>query len=283
MTYDHATIEARSALLDAAEALDEHIGSMVLVGAQAIYLYTGDSDVPVATHTKDCDLGIILGQLRDRPLIEATLKAKGFQLTTARDGSTMQGRWLGRAGAIVDLLAPEGVQDHGDGRVPRGARIPPHANTAVRNVSGIEGIELDHREMTVVALDPADGRSARLKVAGPATLFVAKIHKICERLVDVEGGLRDRTADKDAHDLYRLLRSLPASETQEGLQVLLGGEATRKTAKWATNAAREFGTGADSAICETAGRYEELVGDPDLVAASMATLLREIIDPVPGS
>ena len=37
-------VRARAALLDVAEALDEQLDAVVLVGAQAVYLHTGDAD-----------------------------------------------------------------------------------------------------------------------------------------------------------------------------------------------------------------------------------------------
>jgi thiamine pyrophosphate-dependent acetolactate synthase large subunit-like protein len=52
---------ARSALLDALDALAEHRRAVVVIGAQAIYLHTGGAAVALAEATKDSDL---LDQLR---------------------------------------------------------------------------------------------------------------------------------------------------------------------------------------------------------------------------
>jgi len=41
---DPLYVRARAALLDAVEALGAHRDAIVLVGAQAIYLHTGDAD-----------------------------------------------------------------------------------------------------------------------------------------------------------------------------------------------------------------------------------------------
>lgn len=49
-------VRARSALIDAAEALAEHRDSLVLIGAQAVYLHTGSLDVALAEATKDSDV-----------------------------------------------------------------------------------------------------------------------------------------------------------------------------------------------------------------------------------
>jgi hypothetical protein len=51
-------VRARTALLDAAEALHAHRGAIVLVGAHAIYLRTGAADLAVAEYTTDADFTV---------------------------------------------------------------------------------------------------------------------------------------------------------------------------------------------------------------------------------
>ena len=46
-------VQARSALLDALEALAEHRDAVIVIGAQAIYLHTGNAQVALAEATKD--------------------------------------------------------------------------------------------------------------------------------------------------------------------------------------------------------------------------------------
>jgi hypothetical protein len=55
---DPLYVRARAALLDAVEALDAHRDALVLVGAQAIYLHTGDADLTVAEYTTDADFTV---------------------------------------------------------------------------------------------------------------------------------------------------------------------------------------------------------------------------------
>ena len=52
---DPLYVRARTALLDAADALTEQLDAVVLVGAQAIYLHTGDADFAAAEYTTDAD------------------------------------------------------------------------------------------------------------------------------------------------------------------------------------------------------------------------------------
>lgn len=68
MTYAQITIDARRALLDALVALRPHRDALVLVGAQAIYLYTGDADVEIATTTKDSDIAVVPARLGPDPI-----------------------------------------------------------------------------------------------------------------------------------------------------------------------------------------------------------------------
>jgi hypothetical protein len=49
---------ARTGLLDALEALESHIDALVIVGAQAIYLHTGTTEIALAEFTTDGDVAI---------------------------------------------------------------------------------------------------------------------------------------------------------------------------------------------------------------------------------
>ena len=187
-------IAARSALLDALEALAEHRDSLVLIGAQAVYLHTGDAAVALAEATKDSDLAIDPRSLDDIPLLEEAMTRAGF----TRDLLHPQpGSWLSPSGVPVDLMVPEALVQ-GSGR--RSARIPPHSRHATRRTPGLEAAVVDHGPMTITALDPTDRRTAKIAVAGPAALLTSKLHKLGERQGDP-----GRLVDKDAHDVYRLL------------------------------------------------------------------------------
>jgi len=56
-------VEARRVLLDALEALGMHRRSVVLIGAQAIYLRAGEGDLAVAPYTTDGDLVIVATEM----------------------------------------------------------------------------------------------------------------------------------------------------------------------------------------------------------------------------
>lgn len=63
-------VRARSALLDALEALAAQRDAVIVIGAQAIYLQTGSANVALAETTKDSDLALDPRRLSDDPLIE---------------------------------------------------------------------------------------------------------------------------------------------------------------------------------------------------------------------
>jgi ribosomal protein L11 len=204
---DPLYVEARRVLLDALTALTAQRAAVIVAGAQAVYLRTGDADIAVAPYTTDGDLALDPSQLSDDPTLESAMRAAGFDL------GVEPGIWLASASVNgeqfvipVDLIVPEGAAT-GGGR--RGARLGPHGNRAARRARGLEAALIDHDTMTVSALDPADTRSVEIEVAGPAALFVAKAHKLHDR---VASNRVDRLDDKDASDVVRLMQTASVVE-----------------------------------------------------------------------
>ena len=203
---DPEYVEARRVLLDALTALASHSAALVVAGAQAVYLRTGDSDIAVAPYTTDGDLAVDPASLAPDPAIEAAMRAAGFELSIKR-GHAEPGIWVtsavinGKQVLIpVDLIVPEGFAPPG-GR--RGARLGPHGNRAARRALGLEAALVDKSPITVSALNPADYRSVTVDVAGVAALMVAKAHKLHDRIVS---GRPDRQDDKDAADGFRMMQ-----------------------------------------------------------------------------
>jgi hypothetical protein len=254
---------ARSALLDALAALAPHRQAVVLVGAQAVYLQTGDAPVALAEATKDCDLVLDPRELNDDPLIEHTMTEAGFRRTAQPGG------WISPRGIPVDLMVPEALSGTGGNR---GARIPPHHKHSTRRTPGLEAAVVDNQPTKIAALDPRDHRTTTVAVAGPAALLVAKLYKLGER--QRQPG---RLLDKDAHDIYRLLVATDTATIGGRLIDLernaLAGPTTTAAIGWL----REL-FGHPVAIGSTmAGRAEELIGDPEMVAASVAALTGDVL------
>lgn len=87
--------------------------------------------------------------------------------------------------------------------------------------------------MTIVALEPEDGRTLSVNVAGPAALLAAKAHKIHDRL---QRGRPDRVLDKDAGDVLRLMHTT----TPAAVGATLAGLAAHPMAGTASAAALEY-------------------------------------------
>ena len=195
---DNIVVLARSVLLDALIALEAHRDSVVVIGAQAIYLHTGNAPVAVAETTKDSDLSIDVRTLGDHPLIEEAMRGAGFHNDAP---SGQPGSWLSPSGIPVDLMVPEAIA----GRGRRSVEAPPHNSRALRRAVGLEAAIVDNGMMTIRALTADDDRAVDARVAGPAALLVSKLHKLGER----QESAPTRLVDKDAYDVYRLLVTVP--------------------------------------------------------------------------
>jgi len=133
---DPLYILARTALLDALDALGDQREAIVLVGAQAIYLHTGRAGIPIAEYTTDADIALHPTLLADSPLLVDAMTSAGF-----KPHNDQIGRWVTTKPGkdkdievITDLLVPEALG--GGGR--RGARLGVHGKTAARKVKGLE-------------------------------------------------------------------------------------------------------------------------------------------------
>ena len=202
-------IEARKALLDALEAIGHHRESMILAGAQAIYLQTPNFDSPVEGATRDADLTIDKDLLKADPLLDVVLTNNGFKLVDP------PGRWETPDGIIVDLMVPAALVP----REGRSVEMNPHSKLTARRTKGIEGCLVDHTIMRINSLDSVDQRSFDIRVAKPSALLIAKLHKVNDRIND-----RNVSPNKDAHDIYRLLAATNEVVFRIGLQNLLNNE-----------------------------------------------------------
>jgi hypothetical protein len=207
---DPLYVEARRVLLDALTALAPHGVSVIVAGAQAIYLRTGDAEIAVAPYTTDGDLALDPTKLADSPTLEAAMLAARFQL------SPEPGIWLAPArvgdqdvSIPVDLIVPEGAAT-GAGR--RDARLPGQGKRVARRALGLEAALIDHTPIAIKALDHEDQRSITAEVAGPAALLIAKLHKLHER---VESNRPNRLDDKDAADVIRIMQTASPEKIAE--------------------------------------------------------------------
>lgn len=267
---DPIYVAARRILLDALAAIHDHLDAIVLVGAQAIYLHTGAADLAVAPYTTDGDLAIDPGRLRKEPLLERLMASADFHSSPSQVG-----RWLKRVtvedvprNVVVDLMVPDSLG--GGGR--RAARIPPHGKRVARKVLGLEGALVDQGIHTIGALDPDDVRTCEVTVAGPSALLVAKIFKIVDR-----EGEPDRQGDKDALDVFRLLRAIPTENLAHRFGLLREHRVSRAvTAAALEHLPRLFGS--PTALgCAMAARAAYPVEAEETITASAAALTQDLL------
>jgi len=252
--------KAREVLLDALEALGPQRPSLVLVGAQAIYLHTGEADLAVAPFTTDADVVLDPAELREQPHLGDALTASGF---VAGD---QPGQWL-KDDVRFDLMVPDAVA--GAGR--RGVRLGVHGKRAARRARGLEGALVDHQTREIASFHEG-GRHTEILVAGPAALLVSKLHKLSERVEE-----RDRLKDKDALDVLRLLRGVALGSLADGIRQLLARDVSRDVTDEAVDQLRELFGRAEGVGSGFAARAAEGLEPADTIRASCAALAQELL------
>jgi hypothetical protein len=255
-------------LLDVLEALKAHLDAIVLVGAQAIYQFTGDSDLPIAEFTTDADLSINPQLLASTPLLMQAMKDANF--TQVED----QLRWKSASGVFVDLMVPEALAEGTSRRSV--TNLAEHGPMSARRTRGLEASLEDRERKIIQALEVSDIRTFEIWVAGPAALLVAKVIKLTERF-DVNDP--DRIPQKDALDLFRLLQVIPTAELAQRLNRLLQSEVAAPTTTGAIQAlARDFAR-SDAKAPKLAAQASGLPSSQrGVLAESFALLVRDLLE-----
>ncbi len=249
---DPVVIVARLVLLDALEAIAGQRDAVILVGAQAVYMHTGRAALAVAEYTRDVDLAIDVERIASEPKLAEALAAAGFRKGD-QPGTWLTARRTSAEDPVpVDFLVAEAVAGR-PGR--RATTVPGQPENTARQVRGLEGALVDNDIGTIRALD-ADPRSFTIRVAGPAALIVAKVHKIAERVET------KRSRDKDALDVYRILRAVEPDDLGNRFSGLLASQvASEPTTAALTLFASLFGSsgaaGTDMVVRATSGLEPE--------------------------
>ena len=266
---DQRIVAAREGLLDAVEVLGSHGEAVILVGAQAIYVHTGEVDIGSAASpfTYDTDIAIDPALLGNDPTIIDAMSGAGFKLTN------QPGLYRRESGAQVDLLVPEAVG--GPGR--RGARLDVHGNRAAMKVHGLEGALVSHAPKGVRSLIPGSDRSCVMEVAGPAALLVAKVHKISER---VDNPFRRADIDKDAFDIYRVLIAVDTSELASEVRLLQVNSISKDVTAEALTKFRELFGDRSSPGTDLVVQHILGLENPEFIAASSEALSQDLLDAI---
>jgi len=133
---------------------------------------------------------------------------------------------------------------------------------------------VDKAKTTISALDPRDGRSFDVAVAGPAALLVAKLHKIGER---ISGREQRRVDDKDALDIWRLLQAIETSQLSTALLKLVDVDVARDVTREALVGLRTHFTDPRSAGPQMAARAVGALMSAEEVAETCATLAADLV------
>jgi hypothetical protein len=262
---------ARSTLLDALETLQEQRDAVILVGAQAIYIHTGDADIAVPAYTTDGDLLLEPARLKDEPKLAEAMERAQFR-RGSQPGSWLREREVDSVPTTipVDLLVPQALA----GGRRRGARLGPHGDRVGRQTRGMEAAVVDHIPHRMTSLSADDPRTFDIRLAGPAALLVAKLHKLGERS-------QERTAkrlkDKDALDVLRILRAVPSEVLKEVLSRLrhddFAGTVTLEALEYLrTLFGSRSGLGTQMAVRATEG-----LEHPEAIATSCETLATDLL------
>ncbi|MEV0342126.1 GSU2403 family nucleotidyltransferase fold protein [Nocardia sp. NPDC050713] len=265
-------VRTRTVLLDALEALVEHRSSVIVIGAQAVYLHTGGVQVAIAEATKDSDVALDTRSLGPDPTIDAAMQKANF---IPNPQQRQPGAWVSRDGIPVDIMVPEALAGK---KGTRSVDKPPHDKMAMRRARGLEAAVVDYSEMVIPSLAPRDTRVIAANVAGPAALLVAKCHKIAERINDPKP---DRLKDKDAHDIYRILAHFQTADLAASFTGLLADEVSAEVTDEAVDHLHTlFATGPTATGSNMAGRAEEGVGDPEQIAVAISFLASDLVEAV---
>jgi hypothetical protein len=222
---DATLISSRAALCRALDALADQRDAITVIGSHAVHERTKSLRIS-STTTKDGDLSVTPSLVADTPLLIDAMRAAGFrplgELEAERFAGKRQryaaqpGLWAldisdsGRPIGEIDLIVPSAVAGGGR-RSPRALKH--HGKVASRMAPGIELAVLDRTLVSFQDFESGTERDAF--VAGHAALVCAKAYKLGERIVERDGGGRDRVLPKDAADLWRLLATSDGARVRQ--------------------------------------------------------------------
>ena len=218
-----------------------------------------DDSFAVAPFTYDADIGLDPERLEDSPALVDAMCRAGFRLTLP------PGTFMKDGGTQVDLMVPAAAG--GSGR--RGARLGVH---------GLEGTLVSHTRRKISSLVSDEDRSCILKVAGPAALLVAKVHKIGERLEE-PAGHRQEQLPKDTFDIYRLLSAIDTAELAEEFGLLRSHKILSRVTSEALSKFRSLGSRSGMGTTLLVNSVRDLE-DPDFIIESSVALSQDLLQAI---
>jgi hypothetical protein len=258
---------SRQVILDVLNALGAHRDSLTLVGAHALYQFTGRSELGIVEYTTDADFSITPSLVAQTPRIEVALEANGF----TRPGDV--GRWKSPSGIFVDLMVPEAVAGERRRKNSRSAVLDGHGPRVSRRTKGIEGALIDRAWMVLGGIEEGSDLVVETWVAGPAALLVAKSHKIAERLGD-----GNRLRDKDALDVFRLFQAVSTHDFVERFELLINSDVAQAVTLEALRYVGHLFGDPDAPGVLMAKRLGDEVSAGEFIATSLVLLANDLLD-----
>jgi len=149
--------------MGALETLQPHLDSLILVGAQAVYLNPNHIELPLAPATSDADIAFDTRSLEVSPEIGELLREADYSPNaTAKN----PGHWMNAERVPLDLLQPRILSNRGP--KSRAADLGLHGRDVLRIPDGLDSALIDNSDLTVSSFEAEDHRSYELKVAGSA-------------------------------------------------------------------------------------------------------------------
>ena len=172
-------------------------------------------------------------------------------------------------------MVPEAVGGPGS----RAARLVGHAKHVAQKARGLEAALIDQNMTTISALDETDKRAFPVAVAGPTALMVSKLHKIQERLAELE---QRRLNAKDALDVLRLLRAIPTHDLASMFVKLLDTEVSKAVSREALIVLKDLFSTPRGIGSQMAVRAAGPLANADEIAGSCSILASDLLKAVPG-
>jgi hypothetical protein len=210
-----SVLRVRQTLLFIASKLGDLMENIVVVGGLVPYLLIEQEGLPAPRRhvgTLDLDLGLSLAILDDERYREVAdrLRAEGFKAVEKIEGRIRRQTWAlgsGTEEVSVDFLIQPNTQQPEPGKMTN----IEHDLAAV-TVEGLDLAFMAHRRVQISGTLPNGSTLTReVKVAGPAAFIVLKA--IAFHL---------RGENKDAYDLFYILREMPRGEAKADFERLPG-------------------------------------------------------------
>jgi len=196
----------RKTLLYVATKLGDSMNDLVVVGGLVPSLLIDPEnlpdDVPVHAGTTDLDLGLALALIEEEryEAIADRLQRAGFKPDQNEDGRTTRQRWiLSEPRITLDFLIDDGRNDPSEG-----GRILNFSHNWAAIIA--PGLRLAFRDFVTVRIEGktilGEQASREIRVCGPGAFVVLKAL-----------AFRNRGENKDAYDLFYLLRNFGSGVT----------------------------------------------------------------------